>query len=189
MILTCFECGNFCFKHFKQMQSAQTRANSVFYALKAIIPPEKATDELNASAFADLKVKTGETSRPLFVPSLETMAELVELSAMITDWGLQESYDYLVTKVIPKLEELHESQTPQYSSVLIFNSPLTAVERQHEIIGASINSSLGPLTNITSCGRCGASKVHRKMAQTRSADEGTTAIFTCPDCGNQWQEG
>ena len=171
------------------MQSAQTRANSIFYALKTIIPEGIAKEGYDASAFADFVVKTGDTSRPLFMPNLETMSELVELSAMVEIWGVEQTYNYLKNVVIPKLEELHDSKTPQYSSVLIFNSPLLAVERQHEAVGISINSRLGPLTNIANCGRCGATKVHRKMAQTRSADEGATAIFTCPECGNQWQEG
>lgn len=185
-----FECRNFCFKHLKRMKSAQTRANSIFYALKAIIPEETAKDGYDASAFADLRVKTGDTSRPLFVPSVENMAaELVEVAAMISIWGVEETYNYLVQTVIPRLEELYDAGTPEYSSVLIFNSPLLAVERQHEAIGDSINSRLGPLTNIASCGRCGTRKVHRLMQQTRSADEGITAIFTCPTCGNQWQEG
>jgi DNA-directed RNA polymerase subunit M/transcription elongation factor TFIIS len=52
-----------------------------------------------------------------------------------------------------------------------------------------MNADHGPLTDIAGCKRCGALKVHKKMAQTRSADEGATAIFTCPKCGFGWNEG
>ena len=37
------------------------------------------------------------------------------------------------------------------------------------------------------CKRCGAKTVAVEMKQTRSADEGMTAIFTCSTCGANWR--
>ncbi len=37
------------------------------------------------------------------------------------------------------------------------------------------------------CSKCNSSNVIMSMAQTRSADEGTTMFFTCVDCNKKWK--
>lgn len=39
--------------------------------------------------------------------------------------------------------------------------------------------------NMT-CDNCGSAKVRYYTQQLRSADEGTTVFYTCPECGNKW---
>lgn len=39
--------------------------------------------------------------------------------------------------------------------------------------------------NMT-CDKCGCGEVRYYTQQLRSADEGTTVFYTCPQCGNKW---
>ena len=167
---------------------ATTRNNSIILTITAIIPQDQQDDGYDADKFAALKVREGDKSRDFFTPSMQSMNELLELSKMITLWGAKQTYEYLVNDVIPTLEEMYEAGTPQRFSVLIFNSPLLENERLNEEVLAAMHGN-GQLTDTASCMRCGESKVYKKMAQTRSADEGMTAIFTCPRCGFGWNEG
>jgi DNA-directed RNA polymerase subunit M/transcription elongation factor TFIIS len=171
------------------MKSKTTRHNSVFLAVQAVIPEKDRNSKPDAEDFVALRVREGDSTRPLFTPSMQTMNELIELGKMFTKWGVQETYAYIKTKVIPELEEMYQAGKSERYSVLIFNSPLLEEERQNEEIMLAINADRGPLTDIASCIRCGEAKVHKKMAQTRSADEGATSIFTCPRCGWGWNEG
>lgn len=171
------------------MLKVKTRDNSVFYALQTFIPSDAKIEGQDAlSKFADMRVQTGDTSRLLFEGDMRSMVELVELAYMVEVWGIVKTYTYLKEQVIPKLEEMHIAGTRQYHSVLVFDSSLVAEQKENEEVMLALNDDLGPLTDIASCGRCGATKVHRKMKQTRSADEGITAIFTCPNCQNTWNE-
>ena len=140
---------------------------------------------LQPADFAAIKTIRG----PLFDTTLSTAAEINELAGIVQHLGIKRTYDYLLNTVIPMLNELYESgQTPQYS-IITFHSPLLESERQAENAMLVLNEDKGPLTDIVSCPKCGAPKVHRKMAQTRSADEGQTSIYTCPNCGAGWSEG
>lgn len=171
------------FSCLKAMYKAKTRDNSVIFTLQRIIPKD-------AHRFADLRVKTGETSRPLFQSNMQSMAEIMELGYMVQDgvWGVEKTLKYLQEQVIPRLEEMYIAETPEYHSVLVFESPLLEEQKENEAVMLANNADVGPLSDISSCGRCGATKVNRKVKQTRSADEGATAIFTCPICKNTWNE-
>jgi DNA-directed RNA polymerase subunit M/transcription elongation factor TFIIS len=171
------------------MSSAKTRNDSVIFAIQSLIPEHLENPDYPASRFVDeLQVKENDTYRPLFVPSLQTMNELIEVGMMFEQWGLELTFNYLKNKVIPELEEMYQAGTPEYFSTLIFNSNLVEDERLNEEAMLIMNADLGPLTDMVSCHRCGTLKVRKKMAQTRSADEGVTAIFTCPTCGFTWNQ-
>ncbi|KAL7901220.1 hypothetical protein HDV63DRAFT_365343 [Trichoderma sp. SZMC 28014] len=45
-----------------------------------------------------------------------------------------------------------------------------------------------PTTKET-CPKCGAKEVRYTTLQLRSADEGTTLFYYCPDCSERWNEG
>lgn len=171
------------------MFKAKTRDNSIIFVLQTFIPDDVVLDDKDApSAFAELRVERGEKSSPLFEPNVQTMAELIEVSYMVQTWGVEKTYLYLKEQVIPHLEEMHVAGRPEHHSVLIFGSSLAAEQKENEDVMLALNADLGPLTDIASCARCGATKVNRKVKQTRSADEGVTAIFTCPICKNTWNE-
>lgn len=44
------------------------------------------------------------------------------------------------------------------------------------------------LDNIIICFKCKSNDLVATQAQTRSADEGMTQIFTCQNCGNRWKK-
>ena len=152
----------------------------------------------SAQEFAELEVQPGEY---LFKMSddvqgtMQTISEIHDLSFLIRDHGALAAWDYLTKIVIPKLREQREiihHEPDRYTvtpySEIIFLSPLLQEERYREEIALTLNKDEGPLTDIASCGKCSAPKVHRKVAQTRSADEGMTSIFTCPECRFGWSE-
>jgi DNA-directed RNA polymerase subunit M/transcription elongation factor TFIIS len=140
---------------------------------------------LSPQSFIDLKTNAG----PLFTTTVASGAEINELAGLVALQGLVETFKYLTDIVIPKLNEMHEvGQIPQHS-IITFESPTLEVERRAEKAMLSLNEDKGPLTDAASCPKCGAPKVHRKVAQTRSADEGMTSIFLCPRCLFGWSEG
>lgn len=170
------------------MRSKKTRDNSLISILISLFEGLDG-EGLTPEDFVKLTVKTPTGSVDLFTPTVKSCSELIEVGGMMRKFGVRATYDYITTHVIPKLEEMHEVGETEYHSVLIFDSPLLKEERENEDAMLSLNDDKGPLTDVASCFKCGEPKVHRKMAQTRSADEGMTAIFTCPTCKFTWSEG
>ncbi|KAK5742871.1 DNA-directed RNA polymerase I core subunit rpa12 [Elasticomyces elasticus] len=41
-------------------------------------------------------------------------------------------------------------------------------------------------TIMETCAKCGCEEVRYYTQQLRSADEGSTVFYTCPQCGNKW---
>lgn len=174
----------------KKMSSRRQQENSLLLAIGVVMEPYASAElKLTPSDFANLNIDTSNGRRPLFTPSTKSCAEIIELAGMFKSIGVQKTYEYLVNHVIPKLQEMSEVGEVEYFSVLTFDSPLLEHERRNEEAMHTLNDDRGPLTDITPCVRCGAPKVHKKMQQTRSADEGMTAIYTCPVCKYGWTEG
>ncbi|KAL6697202.1 hypothetical protein J3F84DRAFT_346962 [Trichoderma pleuroticola] len=44
-------------------------------------------------------------------------------------------------------------------------------------------------TTEETCRKCGAKEVRYTALQLRSADEGTTLFYYCPECSERWNEG
>jgi len=123
------------------------------------------------------------------ISNVAMISELVDISQLMMKKGVDVAWEYLTSVVIPKMNEQFESQsvvTP--FSTLIFESPLLEKHREVERAAMALNDDKGPLTDVTSCKKCGALKVHRIVKQTRSADEGATSIFDCPNCKFTWTE-
>lgn len=135
--------------------------------------------------------KTGENNN--LGPQM--ISEIYDLNFLMLAQGVQAAWDYLTQHVIPKMNEQWEvmSQAPSLFSItphstIIFDSPLLEEQRHREDIALALNKDEGPLTDAASCFKCGAQKVHRNIKQTRSADEGMTSIFKCPNCKFGWTE-
>lgn len=43
-------------------------------------------------------------------------------------------------------------------------------------------------TSDRKCNKCGSDNIYVESRQTRAADEATTKIYECLDCGNRWNE-
>lgn len=182
----------------KYENNNRTRIVNAFgFILRPFLTTPQMMQDYSPEAFANLEVWPGEY---LFKFSAEQsdfqmIAEIHDLGFLVRERGVEATWDYLTKTVIPILREQREIVTRQpekytvvpYSEI-IFMSPLLEEEREREEIALALNKDEGPLTDIASCQRCPAKKVHRKVAQTRSADEGMTSIFKCPDCRFGWSE-
>lgn len=54
-------------------------------------------------------------------------------------------------------------------------------------IGVTEDKDLNPLTDAI-CKKCGHTKAHYWIVQTRSADEAPTRFFKCQKCKHTWRE-
>lgn len=174
----------------KSVVVAENHLASAFAAIIASLPVDKRNK--TASDFVELKLtKDGVPEGvPLFDTSEKSIAEIYDIGEMIHRFenGAQGLYDYLVNVIIPHRNELLETgQTEEYSSI-IFMSPFLEQHRKREEAVLALAEDKGPLTDMTSCIFCGEPKVHRRIGQTRSADEGFTSIFNCPRCARSWTE-
>uniref|UniRef100_A0A6C0CHD9 TFIIS-type domain-containing protein n=1 Tax=viral metagenome TaxID=1070528 RepID=A0A6C0CHD9_9ZZZZ len=184
----------------------------IFLGFEAILEPFGGdTGGITATNFVDLRLSN---KRPLFEEIIltsekqeslaekrlrenrtaKTIAEMHDLSMMMHRLHTEETngvkavYEYLTTKVIPILNEMIEDKQEEHFSIITFSSPLLHEYAKIEEAVLALNENRGPLTDATSCKRCGALKVHRRIAQTRSADEGFSSIFICPQCSFSWVE-
>jgi DNA-directed RNA polymerase subunit M/transcription elongation factor TFIIS len=163
--------------------------NKIFDAFKVILndlSQEKRGDK-TAQNFVDLKLADG---NPLFGTDEKSISEIHEVAAMMHKLpkGAEQAYYYLSQTVIPIRNELLETNQKETYSTIIFMSPLLEQHRKREEAVLALLEDKGPLTDAASCPKCGEPKVHRRLAQTRSADEGTTSIFTCPRCAFPWTD-
>jgi DNA-directed RNA polymerase subunit M/transcription elongation factor TFIIS len=122
------------------------------------------------------------------VREIKIVGEIHDVSMMMMRMGPKRVYDYLRNVAIPILNEMIEDRQEQYFSIITFTSPLLAEYAKKEEAVLALNENKGPLTDAASCKRCGALQVHRRIAQTRSADEGFSSIFICPQCSFSWVE-
>ena len=53
---------------------------------------------------------------------------------------------------------------------------------RQEVITKKIKNTFG-----IKCKQCGSENIYMESKQTRSADEATTKIYECLDCGNMWR--
>ena len=194
----------------KPVTSNRARITIAFNTIISRANKIHGSSEYTAQSFADLgregppslRLKSG---RYLFtlsdedsdadIAAAQTIAEIYDLSFLMLEQGVDSAWSYLTEVVIPKLNEQWEvlnqnvrtfTVTP-YSEV-IFLSPLLEEQRHREDIAIALNKDEGALTDVASCLKCAAPKVLRKIAQTRSADEGATSIFKCPRCKFGWNE-
>lgn len=122
------------------------------------------------------------------VREIKIIGEMHDVSMMMMRMGPKAVYDYVHDVVIPILNEMIEDRQEQYFSILTFTSPLLAEYAKKEEAVLALNENKGPLTDAAACKRCGALQVHRRIAQTCSADEGFSSIFICPQCSFSWVE-
>lgn len=165
------------------LQTIKVNDNKVLKAFAKVIPEKGIkTAKYNAQDFANLMVD----DRHLFSGKPDaienTLADIWFLGFMMSEIGIDETYDYLQNQIIPEIKEAEEIGEKDYYSRIIFHSPLTATQRENEAHTLFLQEDKGPLTDLMSCPRCGASKVRHEKIQTRSADEGATSIFTCVIC-------
>jgi DNA-directed RNA polymerase subunit M/transcription elongation factor TFIIS len=132
--------------------------------------------------------ETDVTRRAREVQEVKIIGEMHDVSMMIMRMGVKAVYDYLTNVVMPILNEMIEDKQEQYFSIITFTSPLLKEYAEKEEAVLALNENKGPLTDASSCKRCGALQVHRRIAQTRSADEGFSSIFICPQCSFSWVE-
>ncbi|XP_022669205.1 DNA-directed RNA polymerase I subunit RPA12-like [Varroa jacobsoni] len=80
------------------------------------------------------------------------------------------------------IENFHGMET---KSVVIFNDRETALKgaAQKELSSAGDGPSVDRI-----CTNCGREGMTYATLQTRSADEGQTIFYSCPDCGHQENE-
>lgn len=175
----------------KTKQKIPVAKNHLSKAFEVILQSlgEERRNNLEPKDFVDLKLSNG---KPLFNPEDEkSIAEIHDLSSMMHHKfidGARTIYNYLKDVIIPARNELIESGREEIYSLITFMSPLLEEHRKREEAALALLEDKGPLTDTVSCPRCGASKVHRILKQTRSADEGITALFTCPNCSLPWAE-
>lgn len=172
--------------------SINVGSDRVLKGFEAILRPFADRDGLEAMNFASLRLKDG---RPLFVATVKSAGEMYDLGCMMHHFQKQGGenpvrrvYTYLESVVIPTLNEMIEDGKEEHFSIITFMSPLLEEERERENAVIALNENKGPLTDASSCKRCGALQVHRRIAQTRSADEGFSSIFICPQCSFSWVE-
>lgn len=55
-------------------------------------------------------------------------------------------------------------------------------------VAAGINEKLIKNTYGVKCPKCGSEDVNEQEMQTRSADEASTKLFVCLQCGNRWRK-
>jgi DNA-directed RNA polymerase subunit M/transcription elongation factor TFIIS len=127
-----------------------------------------------------MTVGQGDDERPLF--TADKLPEIWTLYFMFRDYGTRAVLNYLENMVKPKLEEYILLQENEPYSTLIFESPLLDEARRREEITLALNDDTGPLSDMYSCGRCGAERTHVNSKQTRSVDEGPTLLIKCPVC-------
>ena len=119
---------------------------------------------------------------------VSTVASIHDIGCLMMAKGVQQAYDYLVDVIIPERIERLELDKGVNPNDIVFKSPILADHREREEAALALNEDVGILTDEQSCGRCNAIKVHKRIAQTRSVDEGATALFDCPKCKFTWSE-
>ncbi len=143
------------------------------------------SDIVAAQEFEKLKLSNDEY---LFKISAKGCSDIHDLGFLMRSKGVKVAYDYLVNIVIPTLNEMIEvGEYPLYSQV-VFLSPLLEDRKLIEDAALALNDDKGVLSDLQECVKCGAPKTYHTRAQTRSADEGMTSLFKCPDCNFAWSD-
>lgn len=179
----------------RQQREVPVGGNRIFKGFEAILAPFEDKDGLSAQDFVDLKL----SNRASLFEETETITltrigEMHDLSMMMHRInkegrnGPREVYEFLKHTVIPARNEMLGNEEVEYFSTVTFLSPLLREYKKNESAVIALNENKGPLTDAASCKRCGEPKVHRRIAQTRSADEGFSSIFICPKCSFSWVE-
>tara|TARA_R110001632_G_scaffold67017_4_gene157637 strand:- start:1237 stop:1761 length:525 start_codon:yes stop_codon:yes gene_type:complete len=165
-------------KKIKNMiQKVKASDDGIIKAFGQVIPKNQSS-KYKAQDFASLTVG----DRKLFDTTKQSLSDIFDLGFLMEEKSIDEAYEFLVTDVIPKMKEAQEIGEDDYHSLIIFNSPLLEVQKINERTALYLQDDKGPLTDLISCPRCGASKVRHEKIQTRSADEGATSVFTCVVC-------
>jgi DNA-directed RNA polymerase subunit M/transcription elongation factor TFIIS len=163
----------------------QVNADQISFIFDRLLEGLENKEGLTGQEFADLHTSAGK----LFTPTPEGIANIHEVSMLfVSPIGVKGAFDYLYLVVRPYIQKMYEIKQDIYHSPIVFLSPLLQEQARQEAAMLEHNDDKGPLTDAVSCQRCGALKVHRTVAQTRSADEGQSAIFQCPSCLFSWTE-
>ncbi|XP_061188196.1 DNA-directed RNA polymerase I subunit RPA12-like [Saccostrea echinata] len=87
--------------------------------------------------------------------------------------------DYVTCKLCGFKINVREFDGVKITSSIVFNRPEILLPETEE---GEVSS--GPLAD-RKCSKCGNEKMIYTTRQTRSADEGQTVFFTCPNCKSQ----
>lgn len=179
--------------------SGDNRAR-LLIAFAMIMSRSKESSSKSPQDFADLGVKgkpSLKSGKYLFNldDGGQSISDMHDLGFMMEERGVDATWDYLTQVIIPTLNEQWEVMSKDIKlyavkpySEIVFLSPLLDEQRRREDIAMELNKDEGVLTDAASCPRCGAKEVNRKIAQTRSADEGLSSIYKCPKCKFPWTE-
>jgi DNA-directed RNA polymerase subunit M/transcription elongation factor TFIIS len=138
--------------------------------------------------FMNMKIREGQEDEAYFF-NAENLHEIYDLYFLIHEQGVVAAAKFLRETLIPAKNEMIERQELELHSIMIFESPILAKEREHEEIAIALQDDRGILSETSACGRCSSTQNHMKIKQTRSVDEGPTTIITCSRCKNCWSEG
>lgn len=150
--------------------------------------------QYDPQAFASLRLFQ-DTDHPLPLLSVDRLYEIYELYYVMEKFGVNNTYVWLKDDVIPKMQETYERYQgsskdviSKLPSLIVFDSPLLAEQRDREIAVLAVQAGEGIITDTRQCAKCDVN-VRMKIVQDRSADEGPSTHFTCPKCGCSWKEG